>query len=166
MIKLLKGDGKELKFAFGLNTQSPEASKLVLSRKGKADRLFKILKGTGDFSNRTLTYGSASPDPESKKTLVFRLEESAGEPPQIIKLGRRFLRADKKLYFRKLKVMMPGGQMFQDDEPDTEDDDFVAAAGPGGRRRLTPEQKNDARGRFTRIEQELRRMAAAQGISA
>jgi hypothetical protein len=165
MIKILKSSGKELRFSFGINTQAPESSKLVLARKGNPDKLFKLLKRTGDFSNRTLTYGFAAPDAEQKKTLVFRLEESAGEPPQIIKLGRRFLRNDKSLYFRKLKVVIPGGQTFEDTEPDTEEEGAAGAGGPAGRRRLTPEQKDDARRRFSRIEQELRRMAAAQGIS-
>ncbi len=134
MIKLMKG-GKDLRFGFGLNTQAPESSKLVLSRKGKPEMLFKLLKRGGDFSNRTLTYGYAAPDPQQKKTLVFRLEDSAGEPPQIIKLGRRFLRNDKKLYFRKLKVVMPGGQTFEDTEPDLEDTEGAqagaATAAPG-----------------------------------
>ncbi len=129
MIKLMKGGGKDLRFGFGLNTQAPESSKLVLSRKGKPEMLFKLLKRGGEFSNRTLTYGFAAPDPQQKKTLVFRLEDSAGEPPQIIKLGRRFLRNDKKLYFRKLKVVMPGGQTFEDTEPDLEDTEGTEAAG-------------------------------------
>jgi hypothetical protein len=134
MIKVLKSSGKELRFSFGLNPQAPESSKLVLARKGNPDKLFKLLKRTGDFSNRTLTYGFAAPDAEQKKTLVFRLEESAGEPPQIIKLGRRFLRNDKSLYFRKLKVVIPGGQTFEDTEPDTEDTEAGGgvAGGAGG----------------------------------
>ena len=162
MIKVLKSGGKELRFGFGLNTQAPESSKLVLARKGKPDKLFKLLKRTGEYSNRTLTYGFAAPDAEQKKTLVFRLEESAGEPPQIIKLGRRFLRNDKSLYFRKLKVVIPGGKTFEDTEPDTEDTE--GGGEKTARRRVTPEQKDDARRRFTRIEQELRRMAETQGI--
>jgi hypothetical protein len=129
MIKLMKGGGKDLRFGFGLNTQTPESSKLVLSRKGKPEMLFKLLKRGGEYSNRTLTYGFAAPDPEQKKTLVFRLEDSAGEPPQIIKLGRRYLRNDKKLYFRKLKVVMPGGQTFEDNEPDLEDTEAAEVAG-------------------------------------
>jgi hypothetical protein len=132
MVKLMKSGSKELRFGFGLNTQAPESSKLLLTRKGKPEKLFKLLKRTGDFSNRTLTYGYAAPDPEQKKTLVFRLEESAGEPPQVIKLGRRFLRADKSLYFRKLKLVMPGGQTVVDNEPDTEEGEAAAAAAAGG----------------------------------
>ena len=161
MVKLMKSGGKELRFGFGLDTKAPEASKLLLARKGKPEKLFKLLKRTGQFSNRTLTYGMAAPDEVQKKTLVFRLEDSAGEPPQIIKLGRRFLRADKGLYFRKLKVVMPGGQTFEDDEPDTEEGETGERVTRG---RVTPEQKDEARRRFARIEQELRRMAAAQGI--
>jgi hypothetical protein len=121
MIKLMKSGGTELRFGFGLNPQTPESSRLVLARKGKPERLFKALKKTGDYSNRLLTYGYALPDPQSGKTLVFRLEESAGEPPQIVKLGRRFLRNNNKLYFRKIKVVLPGGQTVEDDEPDTEE---------------------------------------------
>jgi hypothetical protein len=121
MIKLMKSGGTELRFGFGLNPQTPESSRLVLARKGKPERLFKALKKTGDYTNRLLTYGYALPDAQNGKTLVFRLEESAGEPPQIVKLGRRFLRNDNKLYFRKIKVVLPGGQTVEDDEPDTEE---------------------------------------------
>jgi hypothetical protein len=120
MIKLLKSGGTELRFGFGLNAQLPESSRLVLARKGKPERLFKALKQTGEYSSRLITCGHALPDAENGKTLVFRLEESAGEPPQVIKLGRRFLRADKCLYFRKLKLILPDGQIIEDTEPDSE----------------------------------------------
>jgi hypothetical protein len=160
MIKLMKGGGKDLRFGFGLNTQTPEASRLVLARKGKPEMLFKLLKRSGEFSNRTLTYGYAAPDPEQKKTLVFRLEESAGEPPQIIKLGRRYLRNDKKLYFRKLKVVMPGGQVFQDDEPDTEDTEGMEAAGATGAAAAAPGASAGAGD----LQQRLRSAAAAAEI--
>ena len=122
MMKLLKSTGKELNFGFGLNSKNPAASKLVLARKGKPERLFKALKRTGEFSNRLLTCGTALPDPQDGKTLVFKLAESAGEPPQIQKLGRQFLRADKNLKFRKLKLILPGGQTLEDTEPDTEEE--------------------------------------------
>jgi len=139
MIKLMKSGGSELRFGFGLNPQTPESSRLVLARKGKPERLFKALKKTGDYSNRLLTYGMAMPDPQSGKTLVFRLEESAGEPPQIVKLGRRFLRNDNKLYFRKIKVVLPGGQTVEDDEPDTEEGAEQAAAPQETTAAATPE---------------------------
>jgi hypothetical protein len=150
MIKLMKSGGTELRFGFGLNPQTPESSRLVLARKGKPERLFKALKKTGDYSNRLLTYGYALPDPKNGKTLVFRLEESAGEPPQIVKLGRRFLRNDNKLYFRKIKVVLPGGQTVEDDELDTEEgaeeatarEEAAAAATPatGGEESATAAQ--------------------------
>jgi hypothetical protein len=198
MIKLMKSGGSELRFGFGLNPQTPESSRLVLARKGKPERLFKALKKTGDYSNRLLTYGIAMPDPQSGKTLVFRLEESAGEPPQIVKLGRRFLRNDNKLYFRKIKVVLPGGETVEDDEPDTEEgaeqaatqqesgataqpasegsapaqpataDGATRASGDGAsaaRRRITPQQREEARRWFSETQDELRRMAAELGIS-
>ena len=130
MLKLLKSTGKELNFGFGLDTKNPEGSTLVLTRKGKPERLFKALKKTGDFSNRLITYGKAVPDPQDGKVLVFKLAESAGEPPQVLKLGRRFLRGDKGLKFRKLKLILPGGQTFNDTEPDPED--MADAAGRAG----------------------------------
>jgi hypothetical protein len=131
MLKLLKSTGKELNFGFGLDTKNPEASKLVLTRKGKPERLFKALKQTGDFSNRLITYGKAVPDAQDGKVLVFKLAESAGEPPQVLKLGRRFLRADKGLKFRKLRLIMPGGQVFDDTDPDTEDEQVPTSQGGG-----------------------------------
>jgi hypothetical protein len=165
MIKLMKSGGKELCFGFGLNPQTPESSRLVLARKGKPERLGKALKKTGDYNNRLLTYGYALPDPQSGKTLMFRLEESAGEPPQIVKLGRRFLRNDNKLYFRKIKVVLPGGQTVEDDEPDTEDSTAPVDEQRGSRPRITRQQREEARRWFAETEQSLRRMAAEQGIS-
>jgi hypothetical protein len=118
MLKLLKSTGKELNFGFGLDTKNPEASKLVLTRKGKPERLMKALKRTGAFSDRQITYGKAVPDPKDGKTLVFMLAGSAGEPPQVLKLGRRFLQSDKNLRFRKLRLELPGGRTFVDSEAD------------------------------------------------
>jgi hypothetical protein len=139
MIKLLKSAGKELRFAFGLDTNSPEASKLVLKRKGKPEQLFKILKKSGEFTSRVLTYGIAVADPNDGKTLVFRLADGANEPPQIIKAGRAFLRADKGLRFRKLKLVLPGGRTVEDNEPDTEDREDAAAASGDARVDLSRE---------------------------
>jgi hypothetical protein len=110
MMKLLKSGGKEFNFAFGLDTAAPDSSRLLLKRKGKPEMLFKALKKTGEFSDRQITYGFAQADPNDGKTLVFRLEVGAGEPPQIEKLGRRFLCSDRALKFRKLKMVLPGGQ--------------------------------------------------------
>ncbi|HJQ79295.1 MAG TPA: hypothetical protein VJ828_05035, partial [Lacipirellulaceae bacterium] len=132
MLKLLRSTGKELNFGFGLNTKDPAASKLLLTRKGQPERLMKALKKTGDFSNRLIAYGTAIPDPQDGKTLVFKLSESAGEPPQIQKLGRQFLRSDKNLKFRKLRLILPGGQVLEDTEPDTEEEKGAAQATAGG----------------------------------
>jgi hypothetical protein len=115
LLKLMKSNGKPLKFGFGVNPQSPEASQLIVSKKGKSERLKKMLKNAG-VENRLITYGTIAPDAKDGKTLVFRLEESAKEPPQIVKLGRRFLCSDTKLRFRKVKVVLPGGQTFEDSE--------------------------------------------------
>ena len=128
MMKLMKSAGKELRFGFGLNTNAPESSVLLLKRKGKPELLFKTLKKTKQFSNRLLTYGYARPDPDDGQTLIFRLESGANEPPRILKLGRKYLRSDKKLRFRKLKLVLPSGKTLEDSEPDM-DDVEVAAAG-------------------------------------
>jgi hypothetical protein len=121
MLKLLRSTGKELNFGFGLDSKNPAGSKLLLARKGKPDKLFKALKQTGEFSNRLICFGTAVPDAQDGKTLVFKLAENAGEPPQIQKLGRQFLRSDKSLKFRKLKLVLPGGQTLEDTEPDMEE---------------------------------------------
>jgi len=126
MIKLVKS-GKELNFGFGLNKETPESSRLLLARKGKPDKLFRALKQCGEFSTRLLMCGRACPDPANGKVLVFRVEEGENEPPQILKAGRRFLRANKNLRFRKLKLVTPGGQTFEDTDPDSEDDAAVVA---------------------------------------
>ena len=152
MLKLLKSTGKELNFGFGLDTKNPEGSTLLLTRKGKPERLFKALKKTGDFTNRLITYGKAMPDPENGKVLVFTLAESAGEPPQVLKLGRRFLQSDKGLKFRKLRLILPGGQTFNDTEPDDED--------AGGGKQLSQEQKDDIRKRLADMERRLDELMA------
>jgi hypothetical protein len=128
MLKILRSTGKELNFGFGLNSQDPAGSKLLLARKGKPEKLFKALKQTGNFSNRLICFGTAMPDAQDGKTLVFKLAENAGEPPQIQKLGRQFLKSDKALKFRKLKLVLPGGQTLEDTEPDTEDENGAPQA--------------------------------------
>jgi hypothetical protein len=109
MVKLLKSGGKQLKFGFGLNANSPEASRLVLNRKGKPERLFKALKKTGEFNNRTMTYGIAYADPNDANTLVFQLESGANEPPRMVELCRDFLRSDHGLKFRKVSIVSADG---------------------------------------------------------
>jgi len=109
MVKMLKNGGKELKFGFGLNTNSPETSKLVLSRKGKPEKLFKALKKTGEFNNRTMTFGVAYADPNDANTLVFKLESGAKEPPRMVELCRDFLRSDHGLKFRKVSIVTADG---------------------------------------------------------
>jgi hypothetical protein len=116
MVKILKSTGKDLNFGFALDSKNPGASKLLLTRKGKPERLLKALKRTGEFSDRQITYGTAAPDAKDGKTLVFKLAQSAGEPPQVLKLGRQFLQSDKGLKFRKLKLVLPGGRTFVDSE--------------------------------------------------
>ena len=161
MIKLMKSGGKELNFGFGLNTNAPESSKLLLKRKGKPEMLFKMLKRTGEFSNRTLVCGTALADPENGKVLMFRVAEG-DEPPQIIKLGRKFLRGDKSLKFRKLKVIFAGGKTLEDTEPDTEDQEVAA----GGDATLSPQEKEDIRKKLEEFDRELDQMMADLKVTA
>jgi hypothetical protein len=156
MVKLLKSGGTELRFGFGLNPQTPEFSRLVLARKGKTERLFKSLKKTGIYCNRLLTCGYALPDPQGEKTLVFRLEEYADEPPQIIKLGRRFLRADKRLYFRKLKLILPDGQILEDTDPDTEEVGLGTSL---------PQDRESIRLQLAKIERRLDELMSAYRVA-
>jgi hypothetical protein len=158
MMKLLKSTGKELRFGFGLNTKAPESSTLLLARKGQPERLYKMLKKSGDYSNRLITCGMAKPDPQNGKVLIFQLTESAGEPPQILKLGRRFLRSDNNLKFRKLKLVLPGGREFEDQEPDPEDGEQVAAAGGGSG--LSPQQEEEIRRTLEAIDRRLDELLA------
>jgi hypothetical protein len=123
MIRLLK-TGAELKFCFGLNKSTPEDSRLVLDRKRDPERLMKMLKATGDFSNRLMTYGYATGD---GKILQFRLAENAKEPSQIVKLAKVYLKKNRELKFKKIKVLLPSGEGFEEDMP--EDEQEVQAAG-------------------------------------
>src|SRR3954451_18782405 len=90
MIKLLRG-GEELQFCFGLNKTAPTDSRLVFCNKRKPEPRHKILKGTGDFSNRLITFGHAARD---GKTLQFVLAEEAKEPSQIVKLAKQYLKGN------------------------------------------------------------------------
>jgi hypothetical protein len=121
MIKRVRNGG-ELNFCFGLDKSSPENSCLLLNPRGKPETLLKMMKRTGRFSNRLMTYGHATADPDNPKTLLFRLVESADEPPQILKLSRQFLRSDRTLQFRKIKIVLPGGESIED----TDDEDRVS----------------------------------------
>lgn len=128
MLQMLKSTGKQFSFSIGLNSKSPAESQLLLCRKRSPDKLWRMLKQTGDFQNRQLAYGKAQADPENGQTLLLLLEDNE-EPPQMLKISREFLRSDKKLRFRKLKLVFPGGQMSVDTEPDVDDD---TATGVGG----------------------------------
>ena len=113
MIKQLRA-GKEVQFCFGLNKSDPTQSKLVLCNKRKPERLHKILKQTGGFSERLMTYGTATGD---GKILQFRLADDAKEPSQIIKLAKEYLKSDRSLKFKKLRVLA-GGQTFEQNMAD------------------------------------------------
>ena len=115
MIKVLRS-GKVVNFCFGLNKQAPEQSKLVLCIKRNPERLQKILKQTGEFSNRLMTFGTATGE---GKVLQFTLSDDAKEPSQIAKLAKEYLKSDKNLKFKKLRVLA-GGETFEEDMPDSE----------------------------------------------
>ena len=162
MIKVLRSSGKELNFGFGLNRESPEASRLLLARKGMPEKLFRALKQTGQFSAKLLMCGHAMPDPVNGKVLVFRLEENANEPPQILKAGRRFLRNDKNLRFRKLKLVV-GGTTYEDTDPDVDDDGIVVAAGSANG---SPVDRGPLLAELSAIEKDLRDLVAEYQLFA
>lgn len=119
LIKLIKSGNKELNFAFGLDMNAPEACDLLLHRKKGPEMLFKILKKTKKFPNRLLTYGTAKMDPEDKQTLTFQLAPNANIPPnKIVRIGRKMFQQDKKLRFKKLKVVAANGQTLEDAGPE------------------------------------------------
>lgn len=129
MMALMKSTDKQLNFALGLNPKSPGDCVLLLARKGKPEKLFRMLKGTGEFSKIQMTCGVAKPDPNNSKVLELHLGEGESEPPQALKTGRVFLRSDKGLKFRKLKFVSADGKVSEDTEPDDDE--------------LTPEQSQD-----------------------
>jgi hypothetical protein len=109
MIKQLRS-GSELNFCFGLDKSSPANSCLVLCSKRQPDRLYKMLKRKGEFSNRLMTYGSAKGD---GKVLEFRLADGAKEPSQIVKLAKEFLKGNRELKFKKVRVLS-GNNVFEE----------------------------------------------------
>lgn len=167
LIKLIKSGGKELNFAFGMDPNSPEACDFLLHRKKSSEMLFKIIKKTKKFPNRLLTYGTAKMDATDKQTLVFFLAPSANVPPKkIVRTGRKLFQMDKKLRFKKLKIVAANGETFEDSEPEEAAAAGAAAgAGAGAQAQVSPEQRQEARDGIQRIEEELRRMAAELNIN-
>ena len=132
LIKLVK-NGKELNFAFGLDVNDPEACDLLLHRKKGADMLWKILKKTKKFPNRLMCFGMTSPDPEDGTTLLFKLDSTSNTPPKrIYRSAKKLFQKDKKLRFKKLKVVAANGQALADDEPEVDENADAAATGSGG----------------------------------
>ncbi len=127
MIKQLRS-GNEVNFCFGLNRSAPQDSRLVLCNKRKPERLHRILKKTGDFSNRLMTFGSATGD---GKVLEFNLSDDAKEPSQIAKLAKVYLKNHRDLKFRKLRVLA-GGQTFEEDMPDGDEPEGSSSASSQG----------------------------------
>jgi hypothetical protein len=115
MIKMLRG-GEALQFAIGLNKQTPAESRLVLCNKRKSERLHKMLKQQGEFSNRLMTHGSATGE---GKILQLTLSDDAKEPSQIVKTAKGFFRNHKDLKYRKIRIIA-GGQTFEEDMPEDE----------------------------------------------
>lgn len=110
MIKMLRG-GEMLQFALGLDKHNPPASKLVLCNKRKPERLYKMLKRTGEFANRLLTFGTANGD---GKILQLNLSDDAKEPSQIVKTAKEFFKGHRDLKYRKIRVIA-AGQTFEEE---------------------------------------------------
>jgi hypothetical protein len=126
MIKQLRSGG-EMQFCFGLDKQSPTDSRLVLCNKRQPERLFKILKGTGDFSKRLMTFGTATAD---GKVIEMRLADNAKEPSQICKLAKEFFKGNRELKFKKVRVVL-GGETFEEEMPEAGEESEPAAAATG-----------------------------------
>jgi len=116
MIKMLRA-GEELNFCMGLNKQTPEDSFLLLCNKRKPERLQKILKQTGDFSTRLLTFGSVKGD---GKILDLNLADNSKEPAAIAKTSKAYFKAHRDLKFRKVRVHS-AGQTFEEGDPDDQE---------------------------------------------
>jgi hypothetical protein len=125
MVRILRS-GKELNFCFGMDRQSPEASKLILDRKKKPERLHQIVKMKLGIQSKLISFGRAAAD---GKILIFNLDDDSNEPSQIIKIARRFLKKNPELKFKKLRVVTPGGQAV---EGDLEAEDQEGQEAPGG----------------------------------
>jgi hypothetical protein len=115
MIKMLRG-GEILQFALGLDKQAPSQSCLVLCNKRKPERLHKMLKQKGEFSNRLITFGTAKGE---GKVLELTLSEDAKEPSQIVKTAKEFFKGHRDLKYRKIRVLA-GGEAFEEDMPEEE----------------------------------------------
>jgi hypothetical protein len=119
----------------GLDKQAPENSSLVLCKKRQPERLYKILKGTGDFSKRLMTFGTITGD---GKILDLKLADNAKEPAQILKTAKLYLRSNRDLKFRKIRVHV-AGEIFDDDNPDVDGQGDQDAPPPG---RVATDEEN------------------------
>ena len=161
LIKLIRSSGTELSFAFGLDLKSPEACDLLLHRKKSGEMLFRILKKTKKFANRSLTFGTARIDADDPQTLVFQLGMGANKPPKkITQTARKLFQIDKKMRFKKLKVVTLDGETFEDDglDDDPLEGGFEKAI------KISPQQVAKAERGLDEVEVNLRRMAAELGI--
>jgi hypothetical protein len=99
---------KPMQFGFGLANR-PEDCVLVLKPKGQAKQLSTLIRR--EKSLRKVTFGVACADKNDPATLVFELEGK--QLPGLAKKGRKFLRAQKLLPFRDLKLVV-GGRVVED----------------------------------------------------
>jgi len=90
--------------------------------------LRKILKQTGDFSNRLMTFGTCLAD---GKTLDLTLSEDAKEPSQIAKTTKQYLKNHRDLKFRKIRVHAAGQTFEEVDEDEAPDAGATGKAGAG-----------------------------------
>jgi hypothetical protein len=127
MIKMLRA-GEQLQFCLGLNKQTPADSFLLLCNKRKPERLQKILKQTGDFSTRLLTFGTARAD---GKILDLNLADNSKEPAQIAKTSKEYFKSHRDLKFRKVRVHS-AGETFEEGDPDDQEAPGVAGGAGAG----------------------------------
>jgi hypothetical protein len=128
MIKMLRA-GEQLQFCLGLNKQTPAESFLLLCNKRKPERLQKILKQTGDFSTRLLTFGTVKAD---GKILDLSLADNSKEPAQIAKTSKEYFKSHRDLKFRKVRVHS-AGQTFEEEDPEEQAASGVAGSAGAGK---------------------------------
>jgi hypothetical protein len=70
-----------------------------------------MLKQTGEFATRLLTFGTANGD---GKVLQLNLSDDAKEPSQIVKTAKEFFKGHRDLKYRKIRVIA-AGQTFEEE---------------------------------------------------
>ncbi len=162
--KMKKIESTACVFALALSKpSSPEEHRFLFHKSKNGKKLgSEILDQVEGLEMKKLTWGMASADPNTKSTLVLRLEHK--QLPGMIKQGNKFLKAFKPLPFDTIKLVSETGEELQDlpdpedaatDTPDTKKGEDTQSSTP------SPKEKPDLLARLNALIPRIKEFAAA-----